>query len=138
MELKSVYQLNKQAKILEEKVSGLKDARSNLVPTLNGLPKSHSAGSKVEDLTIKILALEEELTTLREQIVTSSVELAAAITERVSSAASRILIARYVGCSSWRKIIAEAHYSPQHVFRLHAQGVKQFKETIKNVHGKNF
>ncbi|MBR0061413.1 MAG: hypothetical protein IJP68_08025 [Selenomonadaceae bacterium] len=130
MELDSVFQMNRQAKILEEKISGLKDAQKHLTPTIDGLPKSRRVGSKVEDLSVAIMTLEDELATLREQIVTSSVELATLITSKVPAPAARILLARYIGCQSFKKIIAEEHYSAAHVFSLHRRGVKKFKETI--------
>lgn len=130
MNLDSVYQLNLKAKKLEEKISNLKDAQKHLTPTLDGLPKSRRVGSKVEDLAVAIMTLEDEFATLREQIVTTSVELAMLITSKVPAPAARILLARYVGCASWQKVIQQENYSPQHVFRLHRQGVKRFKETI--------
>lgn len=130
MELDSVYQLNLKAKILEEKISNLKDAQKNLTPVLDGLPKSRSVGSKVEGLTVAIMTLESELSALREEMVKSAVELATLITSKVPTPAARILIARYVGCQPFKKIIAAEHYSAAHVFYLHKQGVKKFKETI--------
>ena len=130
MELDKVYQLNKKAKILEGKISGLKDAQTNLVPLIDGLPKSHNGGSKVEGLTVEVMTLEDELTALREEIVKSSVELAKMITSKVPAPASRILLARYIGCLPFKRIIATENYSPAHIFYLHRQGVKQFKETI--------
>ena len=129
MELQAVYQLNLKAKKLEEKISNLKDAQKHLTPTLDGLPKSRSVGSKVEDLTVAIMTLEGELSALREEMVKSSVELATLITSKVPAPAARILLARYIGCLPFKKIIAEEHYSAAHVFSLHRRGVKKFKET---------
>lgn len=130
MELQTVYRMNQRVKAVEEKISMLKDAQQRITPIYDGLPKARGVSSKAESLTVAIMTLESELSTLREQLVTSAVELATAITERVPPAAARILLARYVGCRKFKEIISEAHYSEQHVYRLHAQGVKQFKETI--------
>lgn len=131
MELQTVYRMNQRMKKVEEKIAMLKDAQRNIVPSIDGLPKARGVGaSQVENLTVKIMTLEKELSTLREQVVSSAVELATAITDKVAAPASRILLARYVGCQKFKQIISETHYSDAHVYRLHADGVKQFKETI--------
>ena len=128
MELETVMRLDKKVKALEGRLATLRDAQQNLVPVMDGLPKSRGRGtSRLEEMATQILTLEEELNAVKTEQVEAAVDLSLEICERVPYPAALILLARYIGCQKFKQIIASENYSEPHVYRLHADGVKAFK-----------
>lgn len=127
MELEKVTKLYReletgQARLLALKAATLQPARLNMLP-------AQSVSKPTESAAVKILALEEEITRLQEELIGAKAELAIQILEKVSSpAVAQILIRKYVNQETFREIAKAMRYSLRHVFRLHEKGKKKFKE----------
>lgn len=128
MELETVMRLDKKAKALAKKIETLRDAQQNIVPVMDGLPKSHGKeNSRLEEMATRIMTLEEELNAVKAEQVAAAVDLTFEIIERVPYPMTNILILRYVGCRKFAQIISEFNWTEPHIYRLHAEGVKAFK-----------
>ena len=127
MKLGRITELYRDLKTLQDNLSAMKI--SILQPARQDMPLAQSVSKPTENLAVKILALEEEITRLQEEIIGAKAELAIQILDTISdSAVAQILIRKYVRQETFQRIAMEMRYSLRHVFRLHAKGKKEFKE----------
>ena len=127
MKLERVTELYRDLKNLQDNLESMKI--SILQPARLDMPPAQNVSKPTEKAAIKILALEEEITRLQEEIIGAKAELAILILDTVSdSAVAQILIRKYVRQETFQRIATEMKYSLRHVFRLHAKGKKEFKE----------
>ena len=127
MKLGRITELYRDLKNLQDNLESMKI--SILQPARLDMPPAQNVSKPTEKAAIKILALEEEITRLQEEIIGAKAELAILILDTISDVAvAQILIRRYVKQETFREIAKAMRYSLRHVFRLHAKGKKEFKE----------
>ena len=125
-ELYKVRELRNRILAMTRHIETLRIAASNLVPVLDGMPHARNAESRVENLTLKIVESEKELSALREEFDATAAQLADKIKIAPLTMREReVLILRYVACERFRDISFQMNYSDAHVFRLHSDGVEK-------------
>ena len=124
-ELNSVRDLHKKICGLEKKLRALKVCADNIVPVLDGLPKSNFIKSRVEKIATAIVETEQELVELRGQLTETKLTLATQIFKETEDAVNQtLLILRYVECLSYKDTAHRMHYTLRQIFRLHNDALK--------------
>lgn len=119
-ELNSVRELRKKIRAVESRLQALKTNAENIVPILDGLPHAKTAQSKVERNALKIIESEQELETLRTELIQAKSALADKIMSQVDEPNYQtLLVLRYVECLSFREIARRMHYTLRSVYRTH-------------------
>lgn len=119
-ELNVVREIKKELRSARERADNLRGQRGNLMRELNGMPHLKSLYSRVEELAIKIIDVEEEIATLERKMLSAQDRLTEKIFTTVSDARlQQIFFMRYVQCFSFRAVAAEMNYSLSRVFKLH-------------------
>lgn len=127
MKLEAVIELEERIFTTEELLENLRaKAKAAGTSKNDGQPHATQTTSRVESLTVKIVATEKELNELIGQYVTISNELVAEIYRRVTGKAAKVLIARYVMNKSFGEIATEMNLSASRISRLHRQGRKDY------------
>ena len=109
---------------LENKIAELDALRTTITPSYSDMPKGGS-GNKIEDLTAKIMELEQQqaeeifnyLTEYRR--VESMIMLVDAHDIRLAN----VLRARYIDGLRWEQIAVDMNYTYQSVWRMHNKAV---------------
>ena len=128
MNLNAVRELKEKIVTAEAELENLRGLAGNLVPTLDGLPMARSLDSRVEKLTVKVVAAEKELDRLKAEFEKAAAELYDEIQRRVKSVqAATVMILHYVTCLSFRQIARRISYSLRQVFRYNQQGVTEYE-----------
>lgn len=106
MKLKMVAELYRELEIRQAKLAALKAA--TLQPARLEMPQSQSIAQPTERIAVEILALEEEITRLQEEIIGAKAELVILILDKVSSpTVAQILIRKYVRRETFQLIATE-------------------------------
>lgn len=122
----SVRLLQEKIAELERHIQALRLSAENLVPILDGMPRATDIRSRVETIGLKIIAAEEDLTDLREEILLAKEGLMRRILDEIADPTIQTLVAlRYVECLSFRKIAVRMNYTLRQVFRLHENFLKR-------------
>lgn len=125
-ELNSVRELHKKICGLEENLRAWKVCAENIVPVLDGLPKSQFIKSRVERITTAIIDTEQQITKLREQLNETKLTLATQIfREFKEPMLQTLLILRYVECLSYKEVSRRMGLSLRHTYRLHENFLKK-------------
>ena len=124
-ELNGVRELRDEICILERRLQELRMSVENLVPIIDGLPHATEAKSRVEKITLMIVANERELENLRERFTRLKSELVDKIMSQVSTPILQtLLVLRYVECLSFKETARRMKSSLRHVYRLHEKFFK--------------
>lgn len=126
-ELNIVRELSKKIRDLERHLQALRLSVQNITPVLDGLPHSTGVKSRVEKLALSVIEKERELCSLREQFVSSALD----ITEQINRAQlnqeeKSVLLLRYVSCMNFQDIWFELNISDARTFYLHRTALKKF------------
>ena len=125
-ELNEVRELQSEINDLEQKIMLVRDALKNIVPLRNGAPQGRDLNSRIENLTVQIGVLEENLLELKKRRAEAAMKISAQICAAgLSHKETDVVYRRYVKCMRFRDIGFELNYSDAHVFRLHSQGLKK-------------
>lgn len=93
--------------------------------------KNKKLRNKTEDLIIKIVDLEREITDDIDRLV----DLKRAILQKIDKLENkdhiRILIKRYVLYKTWEQIAVEMKYSFRHVTRMHGHALQEFEKILR-------
>ena len=128
-ELNSVRELDKKIRAVESRLQALKINAENIVPILDGLPHAKTAQSKVERNALRIIESEQEIETLRAEMIQAKSTLADKIMSQVDEPNYQtLLVLRYVECLSFKETARRMHYTLRQIFRLHT---KIFKDVIR-------
>lgn len=86
--------------------------------------------NSTEDLIIKIVDFEEEITKSIDRLIDLKQE-ASKVIDQIDGAYGTILEMRYLECMRWEEIAYRLNYSIQHVYRLHGQALLKLKDESK-------
>lgn len=116
-----------------EQVHHLKALACKATTLLSDMPKSKgSASSRVEDIIVKMMELQEEINQDIDDFVDLKQEIMQAI-KKIETFDHRIVLEkRYLGFKKWEEIAVEMNYSIQHVYRLHGQGLQKIQQFLKD------
>lgn len=132
LELNEARRLMEAIVEAEAKLKMLRLSVQKLVPILDGMPRAKNQRSKVEELTAKIIATEEEVLSLREEFYQASLRLQEAIFDSNLDASSKsILFLRYAACLNFSEIQVELKMTRSTIFYLHRTAKKKILNQIK-------
>ena len=94
------------------------------------MPKSTAENYRLEECTQKIIDLQKELSEAMLDLVNVKCDITRAIHRLGNYDYEDLLVKRYIFCKSWDVISDEMHYSPQHIYRLHGEALKDFYPEI--------
>lgn len=127
MKLEAANEFEEKILATEELLESLRSqAKAAGTLKIDGQPHATQTTSRVESLTVKIVATEKELNELIGQYVTISNELVAEIYRRVTGKAQQVLFLRYCFGKTPSEIAAELKISRSYLSRLHTQGRQEF------------
>lgn len=86
--------------------------------------------NSTEDLIIKIVDFEEEITRSIDRLIDLKQE-ASKVIDQIDGAYGTVLEMRYLECMRWEEIAYRLNYSIQHVYRLHGQALLKLKDESK-------
>lgn len=86
--------------------------------------------NSTEDLIIKIVDLEEEITRSIDRLIDLKQE-ASKVIDQIDGVYGTVLEMRYLECMRWEEIAYRLNYSIQHVYRLHGQALLKLKDESK-------
>lgn len=126
-ELNIVRELKKLLVKEEQRLNSLRINALNITPILDGLPHAKTAQSKVEKNALKIIESEQELETLRAELIQAKSVLADKIMTQVDEPNYQtLLVLRYVECLSFREIARRMHFVLRNIFTLHDAALENF------------
>lgn len=113
-------------KRLQNSIDELKSMREKITPAYSDMPGGGGVHSKIEDITIKIVDLENELANKILQYLSEYKEAENLIAEldKYDARLSNIMRARYLDGERWEDIASEQNYSWQHLLKLHGESLK--------------
>ena len=131
LELNEARRLFKEIYDTEIKLKTLQISAQKLVPILDGLPRAKSQRSKVEELTVKIMELEEELAALTVEFVQAATTLHQKIftAPNLDALEKAILSLRYATCLNFSEIQTELKLTEATTFYLHRTAKKKILKT---------
>ena len=107
------------------KIQALRDERTSLAISLDGLPKS-TVRRTMEDYAAKLDQLEAELKAAQEDYWTAYETIQGVIEALENGAHKEVLTRRYLLLQSWTKISQEMQYTRRRVFQLHEAALNNF------------
>ena len=133
-ELTCARELKTRIRALEWRLQTLREDAAQLVPILDGLPHAQTQKSRIEELAVKIIAVEEEIATLKEKFVQAAFELDEKIESSTLDALERAVInLRYVACMNFLDIQGSLQISDATVFYVHRNARKKILNLIKDI-----
>ena len=126
-ELNIVRELKKILTKEEQRLNSLRINALNITPVIDGLPHAKTAQSKVERNALRIIESEQEVETLRAEMVQAKSTLADKIMSQVDEPNYQtLLVLRYVECLSFREIARRMHFVLRNLFNLHDAALENF------------
>lgn len=131
-ELNSARKLLKMLNEAKMHVQTLRISAQNITPLLDGMPHERTLRSKVEELTVKILAGEEEVRRLQEEFATASMKIHAEIFEsELGTLEKSVLSLRYAACLTFEQIGRELRMDAASIYYTHRTAKNKILKSIK-------
>lgn len=133
------YELNREIKLLEDKLEASRQRVNNIVGRyeLNEIQMQHSRGGR-EDLIAEVIEL-ENLIERRLKFLMSEDNLTTEVINRLETSIERaVLIARYVNRYSWTKIERIYRYSHAQMMRIHLSALDKIIIEEDDTHEERF
>jgi DNA-directed RNA polymerase specialized sigma subunit len=127
------WSLDDEIKCKIEQLDVLNTLAKKTTTTLSGMP--HAAGhegSKLEDIIVKIVGLQEEINADIDRLVDLKKEIGQKIALIANPDLRLLLEERYLCKRTWSKISAEMNVANSHVYRLHGAALKAFEEIFES------
>lgn len=118
--------LERHVQNLTDEIEHYKCLVSKCSVTYSDVPKSTAENYRLEECTQKIIDLQKELSEAMLDLVNVKCDITRAIHRLGNYDYEDLLVKRYIFCKSWDVISDEMHYSPQHIYRLHGEALKDF------------
>ena len=133
-ELNRVRELKKRIYELELRREKYCCQAENIVPIIDGMPHAKDAKSRVEKITVELVAIDEEMAELADVFVQAVFELDAAIEASGLDALEKAVInLRYVACMNFRDIQEKLKISDATTFYIHRTAKKKILKSIQAV-----
>lgn len=104
---------------LRERIERIKSDRERMTQTITGMPQSKGQEkSRIEELTTKLMELEEQLVDRIQQRETEIREVETWI-ETLKPYQRNVIRLRYIDGRTWRQIEKKTHYTKDGAMRIH-------------------
>lgn len=124
-----------QYRIIVEEIKSLLLQREELLTTrnritasLNGTPGGGTDPHKIDNWIGALVALDDRLDAEMGNLIRGNEEVRGLINRLPRSRGKNALLFHYINGQTWEEVAREMHYSPQHVYRLRAEAIKQMIE----------
>lgn len=119
-ELNEVRLLKMKLCAYEILLARARNALSNMASMATAYPSSGTLKSRVEELTLKVMHLTEQIARLRADMEEAALGLATRICQIfIDETEQTLMLLRYVECLPWAKVAERMYYSRRNVCRLH-------------------
>lgn len=130
--LGQAYRIDHRINSKLDQISALHDLATKASSTVNDMPGSPNRNiHKMEDVIVKIIALEEEVNQDIDELVDLKTDITHLIKMLENHEYQIILEQRYLCFKTWEQISVDMGYSIQHTFRLHDKALKALSENYK-------
>ena len=130
--LGQAYRIDHRINSKLDQISALHDLATKASSTANDMPGSPNRNiHKMEDVIVKIIALEEEVNQDIDELVDLKTDITHLIKTLESHEYQIILEQRYLCFKTWEQISVDMGYSIQHTFRLHDKALKALSENYE-------
>ncbi|MCD8197822.1 MAG: DUF1492 domain-containing protein [Lachnospiraceae bacterium] len=131
--LSQAYRLDARINSKVEQVESLNCLATKCTSTLTGMPKSSNGStSRMEDVIVKIIDLQEEINRDIDELVDLKKEIVRVIKAVDDTECQTLLEKRYLCFEQWEQIAVDLGYSIQHTFRLHDRALKKISVPKKD------
>ena len=121
--LMRAYRVDQRIENKMEQIANLHDLATKATVTYSDMPKTKRYGSRIEDVVIKIIELENEIN----KDVLELVEIKAQIMDSIKAVQDPelqlLLELRYLNYVSWEQIALKLSFSIDNVFKLHKKAL---------------
>ncbi len=130
--LGQAYRIDHRINSKLDQISALHDLATKASSTVNDMPGSPNRNiHKMEDVIVKIIALEEEVNQDIDELVDLKTDITHLIKMLENHEYQIILEQRYLCFKTWEQISVDMGYSIQHTFRLHDKALKALSENYE-------
>ncbi len=130
--LGQAYRIDHRINSKLDQISALHDLATKASSTVNDMPGSPNRNiHKMEDVIVKIIALEEEVNQDIDELVDLKTDITHLIKTLENHEYQIILEQRYLCFKTWEQISVDMGYSIQHTFRLHDKALKALSENYE-------
>ncbi len=125
-ELLRVREIKTLVRDLERRMQVLRGEALNIVPINDGMPRTQRQTSRVEEITVELMTLDEEIAKLCDQFVEEAAVLDRKIEASGLDALERaVLNLRYVACMNFLQIQEQLEISDSTTFHIHRTATKK-------------
>lgn len=130
--LGQAYRIDHRINSKLDQISALHDLATKASSTVSDMPGSPNRNiHKMEDVIVKIIALEEEVNQDIDELVDLKTDITHLIKTLENHEYQIILEQRYLCFKTWEQISVDMGYSIQHTFRLHDKALKALCENYE-------
>ena len=124
--LSQAYRLDDRINGKIQQVDSLNLLATKCTSTISGMPKNPSSPvSRMEDVIVKIISLQEEINQDIDELVDSKAEMVQVIKAVDNTEFQTILEKRYLCFMSWEQIAVDLGYNVRHLYRLHEEALEK-------------
>ena len=130
--LKQARYLDIRIESKKEQLVSLNDLATKCTSVYSDMPKSPNRGtSRMEDVILKIIDLEDEISDDMNLLVELKKEIMETIKMVPNTELQALLEKRYLCHTSWEQIAVDMNYSIQHIHRMHNAALKEVAAIIE-------
>ncbi len=124
--LSQAFRLDERINSKIQQVDSLNALATKCTTTLTGMPKNPSGStSRMEDIVVKITALQEEINRDIDKLVDLKAEIMEAIKKVENTEYQTILEKRYLCFLPWEQIAVDLGYNVRHLYRVHEEALRE-------------
>lgn len=132
--LQQAFYLDHQINSKIEQIDTLNTLAQKATNTLSDMPKAPGRNtSRLEDIIVKIVMLEEEINKDINTLVDTKVQITEMINEINDKEQQMVLEKRYLNFLPFEQIAVDLNFSIQHVFRIHKKALSEIEPLLKNI-----
>ena len=131
--LNQAHRLDQRINSKLDQIDSLHALATKATVTYSDMPRNPNKGrSKVEDIVIKIMELEEEINKDIDRLVDLKTNITHMIKMLDNHEHQILLEQRYLCFQSWEQISVDLGYSIQHTYRLHDEALTELSRFYKD------
>ena len=130
--LNQAFRIDQRIESKLEQIENLKTLATKVSSTLSDMPKSPNNGSRVDDIVVKIVMLEDQIKTDVDRLVTLKRDISEVISKVEPMECRIVLELRYLSFCAWEDIALKMNCSTRNVLFLHKKGLFSAHEYIRD------
>ena len=130
--LKAAGYAQRRVKQLDEQLASLRAMREKVTPTMSQAPGGGGTGNRIEELTMRIMELEEEQRRRILSYLEAYHNTQEAIDLLPEDNQKLILSQRYLEGNYWEDIARDMNYGRAQVFRIHDEAIRVLAGILKD------